>query len=166
MAHQTQEGMALPMPHRLLTRWGVPGVLTKPLCFAFHFASPVAFGMGGGIATVEVGQWQHPYAAFILASAVIQLFIALLRAWFGERRELVSTLTAQIDRQEARFVRRIEEDAIIRHEQANQLQRQAWIIHCTQSGLPMDNPPKPMYDVEKERDLLRSGEDLHMTRAV
>jgi hypothetical protein len=156
------------MPHRLLTRVGLPEYAVKPLCVVGSVVSPPLLATGGGIAAIEAAPWAHPYAVYVLVSAVIQLFIALLRAWFGERREVIETLTRQIDRQEARFVKRLEEDAIIRHEQANQLQAQNYLIFCFQKGIDPVNPPKPLYDVEKEREHLRlmeSGE-IHMSRSA
>jgi hypothetical protein len=77
----------------------------------------------------------------------------------------MALLAKQLDRQESRFLRRQAEDTILRHEQANMIQVLTYQNYCMLKGVPMDTPPKPMYDTEQERASLLAleTEDIHAT---
>jgi hypothetical protein len=156
------------MPHQTLIRFGVPPSIATTICAAGRFGVPVSIGGSGGVALANLQEWGHPYVIYFLTSAAIQFFIMLLRAWFKERSDNMKMLTEQLERQDRRARRREAEDAILRHEQANLTTLLTFQNYCLLKGIPMDNPPPPLYDVAAEREALRHLEelDIHATSSA
>lgn len=99
------------MPHRILLKTGLPESIVNALCVAGRFASHVSVGTVGGAAVTGAENWAHPYAIFIGASAIIQLFIKLLSMFFSERRDLLATLERTITAQAAEHKQEKEQQA-------------------------------------------------------
>lgn len=139
------------MPHRILTKIGLPPAVVNFLCV---FAFPAGAGAGGGVSLLSAHDWGHPYVIYVLTSLVIQLLLVLMNHYFKERSQNMTLLTDQIERIERRSNIRSAEESLQRHELANQVQSLIFQNWCLLKGLPMDNPPPPLYDIAQERAAL------------
>lgn len=124
--------------HNHLIKWGVKAGLARFVCFQ---ALPTIVGASGGYGAISVADWRYPIVAFALVSGTIQLFIALMRSWFTERRELIETMKAMLLQQEQHFLNLIKQEKEERHDLANRLNTANWRVYCYKNNIPYEEPP-------------------------
>lgn len=160
------------MAYQYLTKLGLSAQAAQSLCSAGAFASPVALGTVGGAAAIQATDFRYPLASYALISLAIQLLIALLRSWFGERKELLATMkeqTAAVAESYRGIISQMElqrrEDKLSRHAMANALSALSVERALLRAGVPKDEVPST--DLQAIYfDVLRQGEvsgEIHMT---
>lgn len=114
----------------------------------FSHGWPVAIGSAASFLVTEATVWTHPAVVAVLTGALVQVFIALMRNWFTERRELLTTLRDMLQEQRRYVHDMLREDQQHRHQLVNRAADAEMKLHLLSHGVPWDDLPNmpPLYD--------------------
>ena len=113
----------------------------------FSHGWPISLGSAAAFIVSEATTWTHPAVIAVLTGALVQVFIALMRNWFTERRELLITLRDMLQEQRKYVHDMLQEDKDERHQLANRANRAELQMKLIEAGVPFsDLPPvTPLY---------------------
>jgi len=114
----------------------------------FSHSWPITIGSGVAFLVTEAAAWTHPAVVAVLTGALVQVFIALMRNWFTERRELLSTLRDML-REQRQHVHEmlLQREKEERHSLANRASEAELKLHLLRAGVPWEELPStpPLY---------------------
>jgi|SRR5215831_4333556 len=125
----------------------------------FHNVWPVGLGVSIGEVTAEAAQWHSPWLAAIVTGAVVQIVIALMRAWFTERRDLMQTMTKLLDEQRTYWGDLVRNEKEERHQMANRAAKAEMKLFVLTHGVPasqIKEPPALYPEVEDQSNADRN----------
>ncbi len=113
----------------------------------FHNVWPVGIGVAIGEFTAEAANWHSPWLAAIVTGAIVQIVIALMRAWFTERRDLMQTMTKLLDEQRMYWGDLVRAEKDERHQMANRAAKAEMRLFVLTHGVPANQikEPPPLY---------------------
>ncbi len=117
----------------------------------FHNVWPVATGATFGEVIAEAEKWRYPWLAAIVTGALVQIMIALLRAWFTERRDLLNTMKAMLGEQRETYLTFINAEKEERHAVANRAHKAELKAHMLAAGVPVDELPRQVTNIYPEK---------------
>jgi len=113
----------------------------------FSHSWPITIGSGVAYLVTEFTAWTHPAVVAVLSGALVQVFIALMRNWFAERRELLSTMQDMLREQRQHVHDMLQSEKDERHSLANRASQAEMKIYLLSQGVPFDELPNipPLY---------------------
>jgi hypothetical protein len=113
----------------------------------FSHGWPVSIGSAVGFIVSEATTWTHPAIIAVLTGALVQVFIALMRNWFTERRELLTTLRDMLHEQRRYVHDMLQEEKDDRHQLANRANKAELQLKLIAAGVPFEDLPpiQPLY---------------------
>lgn len=113
----------------------------------FSHVWPIPAGGAAGFLVIEATTWTHPAVVAVLTGALVQVFIALMRNWFTERRELLSTLRDMLHEQRQYVHSMLQQEQAERHALANRANKAEIELTLIKAGVPLDDLPDvtPLY---------------------
>lgn len=114
---------------------------------------PISIGSAFAYIITEATPWTHPAVVAVLTGALVQVFIALMRNWFTERRELLTTLRDMLHEQRKYVHDMLLEDKEERHQLANRANRAELHLKLIGAGVRYEDlPPIPPLYKEAEHN--------------
>ncbi len=118
----------------------------------FSHGWPVSIGAAFAFLVTEATPWTHPAVVAVLTGALVQVFIALMRNWFTERRELLATLRDMLQEQRRYVHGMLLEEQADRHALANRASQAEMKLNLLAAGVAWEDLPTmpPLYKKVEE----------------
>jgi hypothetical protein len=116
--------------------------IVPTLTAVLHHVWPAVTGLAVGDVVANIEQWKSPTLAAVIAASILQLLIAVFRAYFTERREVIQAWKEMQSEQRASYLAFLESEKQERHAMANRVAKAEMRLLLLKSGVPPARMPE------------------------